>query len=198
MTTLIRTAVAALLAGTALLVGTAALAQPPDDDLAARRRRAVEASPRGPKFQVGRQEYQVVTGLRAARAPEDGARGPSLEAAGVSPAAVLERKGPWVVYQVTPGGGTPGTSREVAVNVRTGQLGVVTGIVAVRMGATSGARQLAGDNGLALEWVAASIGYAFLRVPPGGDVVAVAARLERSADVRSVEVEVQEAFAVPR
>jgi hypothetical protein len=60
------------------------------------------------------------------------------------------------------------------------------------------AAALARDHGLALEYVAEGIGWAFLRVPDGRDVIATAAELAADPRAKVVEPEVREHFPVPR
>ena len=189
------TAAASLL----LLTAGADLLPPSRPDPAREQRRAFVAGlPRGASFRSAGQSYQMAGNVRAlpaaAKAPEQ-----VLQAAGLSTAEVLERKGAFLLVrepgalsqavQATPAGSD---SHPVAINARTGGLGVVTGLITVRLRSVVSAVPLAADHGLTLHSTATGIRAAFYRVPPNQDIVAAAAALTKDRRVRSAEIEVQE------
>jgi len=167
---------------------------------------------KGSPFQVGRQTYQVVVGLRAVvrgDAPADA----RLAALGISAGDLVEAKGPLVFFRQAPAGSTTparlaaaaavapleGVSTfPVVVNTVSGQLGALSGTLTVKLARVGDAGALAREHGLALDYVAEGIGWAFLRVPEGGDVIAAAAAVSRDARAKIVEPEVRAHFAVPR
>jgi hypothetical protein len=168
--------------------------------------RALASSlPQGPAFRSAGQTYRPVSGLRAAVRGQATAvqRMQSLGAAAVD---VVQEKGPYVIFRDAaagakalgaPAGNDPRAAFSVVVNTRTGRLGIADGLVTAKLADVKLARGLADAHGLALEFVAEGIRYAFFRVPPGGDLVEAAAALARSRGVVSAEVDVREEFAVP-
>jgi hypothetical protein len=181
-----------------------ALAQPsglsPEDVKALAR-----SLPQGAEFRSSGQTYRPVAGLRAALRGPDGAV-QRVVALGGSAADVVAEKGPYVVYRDTSaaapaGGGTPLVNQVstfgVVVNTRTGQLGIADGLLTAKLSDIGAAREIAAANGLALDFVADGIGYAFFRVPVGRDLAAAAAAVAGDTRVKSAEVDVRESFAVP-
>ncbi len=161
--------------------------------------------PQGPTFRSGGQTYRPVAGLRATVRGQATAveRMRSLGAADVD---VVQEKGPYVIFRdatatttATARQAAPGADATlpVVVNVRSGRLGVLDSTVVVKLKDVRSAPELAVANGLTLEFVAEGIRYAFLRVPPGRDVVAAAAAVARDPGVVLAEPEVRERFAVP-
>jgi hypothetical protein len=183
----------------------------PSADPAARRAQIVSSAEKGASFQAGRQTYRVVVGLRAT------ARGPStaeerLATLGVPAADLLESRGSLVIYRKAAAGRTTSarisaasavvsvdqdSTFPVVLNYRTGQLGALSGVVVVKLAPGADAQALAQANGLAVDYVAEGIGYAYLRVPDGRDVVAAAAALARDKRARSAHPEVRETFPAP-
>ncbi len=201
-----------IVAAVVFLLPAVALAQVAASAQETRRTRIVASAQKGAPFQEGRQAYQVIVGLRAAvRGP--GTAEARLSALGVPTADLVEEKGPFVVYAravrvPTAEGGLAAASAvnsvdssptyPVVVNVRTGELGVLPGVIIVKLARPADAEPLATANGLAVDFVAENIGYAFLKVPDGRDVVAAAAAVARDPRVTTAYPEVREHFAVPR
>jgi hypothetical protein len=168
-------------------------------------RALAKSLPQGATFKSAGQTYRPVSGLRAA------VRGQStavqrMQALGAADVDVVQEKGPYVIFRDAAAGAAvlgakgpnePQATFSVVVNARTGRLGIADGLVAVKLTDVKLARELADAHGLALEFVAEGIRYAFLRVPPGGDLVAAAAALAKARGVVSAEVDVREEFAVP-
>ena len=185
----------------ALLLALAAspsLAQDPGA-LAARRTRALAAAPLGDSFRSSGIDYRIVRGIRAIERGAGHTVAQRLAMQGAPSDALLEEKGPYLVYQ-EPAGTAPASAapgRAVAVDARTGRLGIVTGTVVVRVASQAQAEAVARETGIALEYYAPSIGRAFYQVVAGGDAVAAAARLAARPGVSDVEVDVQVAFRVP-
>ncbi len=170
------------------------------------RRALVESLPKGAAFQSGGQEYQLLGGVRAVlRRPEVGER-QALETVGATQADVLEAKGGFLVFLESPSAApvaartaTPlASTLPVAVNKRTGGLGIVLGSLTVRLRNPAAAEAVGRDHGLRLTLSAPALSTAFYEVPQGQDIQAAAAELARDGRVTSAEVEVKEHFAVPR
>jgi len=191
-----------------LLPSAACLAQEKGAVAAAalQRRALVESLPKGTAFRSGGQEYQIVGGVRAvARAPEAGER-QALAAVGAAPADLIEAKGSFLVYREaasaapvaarTAAGG--GSTLPVAVNRRTGGLGVVLGSLTVRLRDPAAAEAVAREHGLRLTFSAPHLSTAFYQVPEGKDIQAAAAELAGDGRVTAAEIEVKEHFAVPQ
>jgi hypothetical protein len=70
-------------------------------------------------------------------------------------------------------------------------------VVVVKLAPGADAQALAQANGLAVDHVAVGIGYAYLRVPDGRDVVAAAAALARDKRARAAYPEIRETFPSP-
>ena len=194
-----------------VLVPSAAMAQSSAASSSARARIVADAQ-KGSPFQVGRQTYRVVVGLRAT-ARGDASADARLAALGIPPGDLVETKGPLVFFRqapaattaparlaaasaVAPVDGAP--TFPVVVNTVSGQLGALSGTLTVKLAKVSDAAALARDHGLTIEYVAEGIGWAFLRVPDGGDVIAAAAKVARDPRAKAVEPEVRTHFAVPR
>ncbi len=182
------------------------------DATRARRAELVAASQKGPEFRNDKQTYRVVVGMQALPRGDAGASAQALKL-GFSTADVVEQKGPYVIVTRAPVGATATLRLEAAsglaevsgapafpvvVNVRNGQLGVVSGTLVVKMADVGEAAALAEANGLGVEYVAEPIHYAFLRVPAGRDVLAVLAALRRDARVSSAYAEIRETFNAAR
>ena len=159
------------------------------------------AAPKGAAFRSAGQEYRVVPTIRAVRDTGPASASRSLTAAQASGLEVLERKGPYTLF-VDRGGDSPAAApaqtSAVAVNQRSGQLGIITGTITARVASKAAAQAAAKGAGVALELVSPSSGYAFFRAPAGTDVLAAAAALAARPEVKGVEVEVREAFDEPQ
>ena len=208
MTSWNRLGILLLLAAVPLIAG----AQAPADSPAPRRATLVAEAEKGAPFQSGRQTYRLVVGLRATVEGNVASPSERLAAVGVAPDALVERRGPFLLFR-QPATAPTATARlaaasavtvvdrtptyPVAVNARTGQLGIVPGTIVARLGKVGDAAALARAGGLEVEYVAEPIGYAFFLVPDGKDVVAAAAALAADPRVQSADVEIREHFAVP-
>jgi len=194
------------------LLPFAATAQSSAAAASSARARIVADSQKGTPFQVGRQTYQVVVGLRAV-ARGDASADAQLATLGIPAGDLVEARGPLVFFRQAPAGSTAparlaaaaalapvgGVSTfPVVVNTVSGQLGALSGTLTVKLAKVGDAGALARDHGLALDYVAEGIGWAFLRVPDGGDVMAAAAAVARDPRAKIVEPEVRAHFAVPR
>ncbi len=191
----LRVHAAVALASLALLPVFAS-AQAKKSTVGAARAQAVAAAPEGASFRSAGQEYRIVPTLRAVKVAGGASSGASLSAVGAGPGALLERKGPYALY-VEPAGETPAAASQtvaVAVNARSGQLGVLTGTITARVGSAAAAAAAAKGAGLVLDLVTPASGFAFFRAPPGADVLAAAAALAARPEVQGVEVEVREAY----
>lgn len=175
------------------LPGTA-LAQPGETELEARRGRVVAEAAKGPAFRSSGQDYRVVSGVRASETARDASPGSRLAEAGVAEEDLLEVKGRYAIHLERAGsrGGGGAATFAVAVNTRSGALGVVTGTVTGRVGTAAEAEAAARAAGLRLDFFAESTGYAFFQVRAGGDPFGAAARLRARAGMKDVEVEVRE------
>jgi hypothetical protein len=118
-------------------------------------------------------------------------------------AELVEEKGPFAIFREGAAAATeatragPAETHPVAVNERTGNLGVVPGTLVVRLREGSSAGELARAHGLSLDFHAAHLGTAFFRAPAGASLPAAAARLAADPRVRSAEIEVKEHLAEP-
>jgi hypothetical protein len=179
---------------------------------AARRAELVAASPKGPEFTNDRRTYRVVAGMQAVRLG-DATAVARAEALGLPAAAVVEQKGPYAIVERGTAADAPANrlaaasaiasvdgerAFPVVVNARTGQLGVVSGTIIVKLADLADADALAKANGLSVEYVAEPIGFVFLGAPAGTDVLAMTAALGRDPRVILAYAEIREHFAVPR
>jgi hypothetical protein len=179
---------------------------------AARRAALVAAAPKGPEFENDRRTYRVVTGMQAVKLG-DATANARAAALGLPATAVVEQRGPYAIVERGAATGTLASAVEAAsavsaiaaepsypvvVNTRTGQLGVVSGTIIVKLATVADADALAKANGLSVEYVAEPIGFVFLGAPAGTDVLAMTAALGRDPRVILAYAEIREHFAVPR
>ena len=172
---------------------------------AERHRALVESLPRGPAFESGGERYQPVEGIRAVVRRPGESFDDALARAGAAPSDLVEPKGRFLLFRQGPAApgaarpaASPGRTCPVAVNARTGKLGVVLGSIVARLRHVMDARAVAADHGLAVAFVAPQLSTAFYRVAPGQDAQAAAAALARDGRVEWAEVEVKEHVAEPR
>jgi hypothetical protein len=170
----------------------------------ARRAGVVARLPLGPTLESGGERYRVLGGVRALARAAGETEAELLSRAGVSSEDVVERKGELVVHR-DPGAAARASApagadgaRAVALNVRTGGLGMVSGILNVRLRDRGAAAGVAAAHGLELVSAAPRLGLAFLRAPGGEDLHAIASALAQDARVAEAEIEVLEHLAVPR
>jgi hypothetical protein len=196
----------------AALAAFPAMAQVTTAALAQRRSEVLTSALKGPAFTAGaRPKYQVVVGLRAVL--DEGSSPEARLAALRRPASSLvEAKGPYVLFQETVTGATSRarvaaasvvvpldgtTSFPVVLNTQTGELGVLPGIVVVKLRDPADAASLAKENGFALEYLAEPIRYGFFRVPDLRNVIEAAAKLAADPRVEDAYPEVREHFPSP-
>lgn len=174
-----------------------ALGQPGEAELAARRARVVADAAQGPAFRSSGQEYRVLRGIRASETTPDASPGSRLAVAGLADEDLLEVKGRYAIHVERRGAPVAGgaATHAVAVNTRSGALGVVTGTVTARAGTAAEAEAAARAAGVRLEFFAEATGYAFFRVPADRDPFAAAARLR--SRMKDAEVEVLERNNLP-
>jgi len=156
--------------------------------------------PTGSKITSNRQQYQILSGVRAAEVKTDELPQQALTRMGGG--QLIETKGSFVVFTAAQQSAASvtsvnGTSYPTAVNARTGGIGIVPGTINVKLKNSASAAAIAADQGLEVVGVFAHLQTAFFRVKPGQDVVAVAAALAADARVVSAEVEVIEHINVP-
>ncbi len=169
------------------------------------RRAFLDALPQGAPFRSRGQQYRIVGGVRAVARESGEADADALARAGAAAGDAVESKGHYLVFRQGAAAPLPAQARSrqadtlpVAVNARTGNLGVVLGTIAARLRKPSDAAAIAADHGLELVAAAPPISMAFYRPPPGQDVQAAAAALARDARVASAELEVKEHLAEPQ
>ena len=123
----------------------------------------------------------------------------ALETLGAEPQALLETRGPYLVYRtgpdetpaprLTPGGPT---SLPVVRNTRTGRLGVLTGTLAVRLAEDASAENLAKAHDLTVGNRLAGLGVVFLRSGPGRDLFALVQELASDRRVKEARLDILE------
>ncbi len=182
-----------------LSLPSAAVGQSKGKGHASLREQAVAVAPKGVSFRGSGQEYQVVLGIRAADEGRSAAVGAKRANGRSSRSDLLERMGPYAIYREPVGAmATAGaTTRAVAVNTRSGQLGVITGTITARVASMAQAGTAARVAGVMLEHFTESTGYAYFHVPDGGDALAAAASLQTSSVLKGVQVEVREGYDEP-
>ena len=158
--------------------------EPPPGMSAQARAALVKEAPKGPEFRSSGQTYRIVGGLRATALPTGASVDQGLAAVRSSPGELVDRKGPYLIFRqpAAQGAGVVPSARDVdwsrtlpvAVNVKTGRLGVVASVLVVKLKDVGAAPALAAANGLVLTFVAEGIGYAFFDVPDGQDLLAAA------------------------
>ena len=129
-----------------------------------------------------------------------------LSSLGVEGDEVLGTKGGFIIYKATGGPAQPvpalatlndGTVYPVVLNQRTGQLGIVSGMIAVKLPEMMDGDAVAQDHGIQLQSRYDHLGLAFYIVSIGEDVLSAAQALAADARVDSAEVEILEHFHVP-
>jgi hypothetical protein len=162
---------------------------------------AVARLPRGHAFTSAGEAYRIVGGVRAVRRAAHETESQTLARSGASASDVVDRKGSQYLVvrsRVAATATVPSSGYLAAVNGRTGNLGVLPGILEVRMRRGADPADLANGHGLAVVSSAPRLSLTFLRVPAGRDLAASAAALARDPAVESVEIEVIEHLAQPR
>jgi hypothetical protein len=192
-------ALAAVLFG----ITASACAQTPVDP--AQRQALLETLSRGPAFTSNNEQYQLLPGVRAAR--QTGSESQTLQSLGVPATALIERKGKFLMFQHAATGAAAGASLvrqdqhtlyPVALNPRTGQLGLMPGTISVMLKNPDAAAALAADHGVQLYRAFPQLKTAYYRVQPGQDILAAAAALAGDPRAASAEAEVVEYMRVPK
>lgn len=156
---------------------------------------------RGAPMTSNNEQYQVLSGARAARSKSQELPQQTLSRYGGG--QLIETKGAFVVFTAAQQGGASviqvngATSYPTVLNVNTGGIGILPGTLVVKLKNMANARAVAADHGLELVRAFAHLQTAFYRVKPGQDVVAAAAALTADARVASAEAEVIEHMKVP-
>lgn len=155
---------------------------------------------RGSNITSNNQQYQILTGVRAAesRSHEE----PQQTLTRMGGGKLIETKGTFVVFTAAQQSAASvisvdGTSYPTAFNPATGGIGIVPGTLNVKLKNMGSAAAIAADHGLEVVRVFAHLQTAFFRVKTGKDVVAAAASLSTDARIVSAEVEVIEHMNVP-
>jgi len=156
-------------------------------------------------FRSSGRHYQFASGIRAVALADGDTGDRALTSVGASPSDLIETRGKYVFFRKQAKGpmaaqrsanGRP--TLPVAVNVRTGGLGVVPGTLTARLKPASDGRTIAAERGIELLLETSHLGAAFFRVPVGRDIPAAAAALASDPRVLSAEIDVQEYFAEPQ
>jgi hypothetical protein len=159
----------------------------------------LQAAGSGAAITSNSQQYQILSGVRAAEIQTN--EQPQQALTRMGGGKLIETKGSFVVFsaQQSPASVTSvnGISYPTAYNSRTGGIGIVPGTLNVRLKNMRNAKAVARDHGLDVVRVFAHLQTAFYRVKPGQDVVAVAAALAADARVANAEIEVIEHINVP-
>jgi len=209
MTTRIAIVLLAGLAASALLAAGAQAQERKPADKPGRGQEFLQSLRRGEEIATRNERYVVLPDVRAVirhgvpEAPQE-----ALAALGVGPAEPLEVKGQFIIYHPLTVGSIAQANAvaqvdgqrvfPVAVNPRTGQFGIVTGSIAVRVENPADWEALAADYGLQLARRYEHLGVAFYQVAPQRDILA--ARRDLLADTRVIEAELEvlEHFNVPQ
>ncbi len=185
-------------------------AEKPGHARARDRRELLDSLARGRAFRSRGQSYELVgahaLGTGAATGSPSATRGAARSAPGSTSTQpeVVATKGPFsIVRDASPGpraalsqssAPTATDLLPVAVNTRTGELGVVLGTIVVRLRDPGFASAVASDHQLALSRAFPRLGLAFYRLPGPGDLFAASAALASDPRVLSSEIEVRERF----
>jgi hypothetical protein len=145
------------------------------------------------------QQYQILSGVRAAEIQSDELPHQTLTRMGGD--KLIETKGSFVVFSAQKSAASVtsvnGTSYPTAYNPRSGGIGIVPGTLNVKLKTSGKASAIAKDHGLDVVRVFTHLQTAVYRVKPGQDVVAVATALAADARVVNAEVEVIENINAP-
>lgn len=159
----------------------------------------LQASAAGLNIRSNNQQYQLLSGVRAAEAKVG--EQPQQTLTRMGGGKLIETKGSFVVFSSQQSASSVtsvnGISYPAAYNPRTGGIGIVSGNINVKLKNSGNAAAVAKDYGLEVVRVFAHLQTAFFRVKPGQDVVAVAASLAADARVASAEIEVIENINQP-
>ena len=155
--------------------------------------------PVGSNITSNKQQYQILSGVRAAELQTDEQPQQALTRMGGD--KMIETKGTFILFSAQQSAASVtsvnGTSYPAAYNTRTGGIGIVPGTLNVKLKNMSTANAVAAAYNLEVVRVFAHLQTAFYRVKTGQDVVSAAASLSADARVESAEVEVIEHLNVP-
>jgi len=160
----------------------------------------LQSAGRGTTISSNNQQYQILTGVRAAESLSK--EQPQQTLTRMGGGKLIETKGSYVVFSAAQQSAASvtsvnGTSYPTVLNSRTGGIGIVPGTLSVKLKNSANAAVIAADHGLEVVRIFAHLQTAFYRIKPGQDVVAAAAALSADARVASAEVEVIEQINVP-
>ena len=130
-----------------------------------------------------------------------------LNSIGMAGAEVLESKGGFLLFKTKPAVPTEASAKlalpngrasyPVAFDRRTGELGIVSGALRVKLRNMDDAPGLAGDYGVRLYRRYDHIKFAIFQTGPGQDIFAVAQKLAADPRVESADAEILTYFNVP-
>lgn len=161
----------------------------------------VQTAAKGSTMTSNKEQYQVLTGMRAAESR--GQEAPQQTLSRIGGGKLVETKGAFVVFTATPQktasvASTNGaTTYPTVLNTRTQNIGILPGTLSVKLKNMADSSAVAASHGLDVVRVFAQLGYAYYRVKPGQDVLAAAASLSADTRVSSAEAEVIEHAQVP-
>lgn len=166
----------------------------------AERAQLLQTVARGASISSNNQQYQMLSGVRAAQSNPAEKQQHTLSRMGGG--KLIETKGSFVIFSAPQQSQASvaqlnGTSYPTALNTRTGGIGIVPGTLTVKLKNSAGAPAIANDHGLEVVRVFTHLKTAIFRVKSGQDVVAVATALAADARIESAEVEVIEHLNVP-
>jgi hypothetical protein len=159
----------------------------------------LQAAGSGSNITSNKQQYQILSGVRAAEV-QTGEQ-PQQALTRMGGGKMIETKGSFIVFSSQQSAASVtsvnGTSYPTAYNARTGGIGIVPGTLNVKLKDSATAAAVAKTYSLDVVRVFAHLQTAFFRVKPGQDVVAAAASLAADARVVSAEIEVIEHINAP-
>jgi hypothetical protein len=165
----------------------------------------VKSLERGKQMKGSREQYQHLTQVFAV-ALESSSETPeqAVARAGGSGAQLVETKGRLVLYraqtagpaQMKRAGGT--IVYPTAVNIRTGTLGVLTGMLIVKPKNMADADAIGGSHGLEKSKVYPQLQTVFYRAKANVDIADVSAALQADPRVESAYPEIVERVRVPK
>jgi hypothetical protein len=155
----------------------------------------VASLPRGRSISVNAETYQLLTDVAVTGG------GSAQSPAGAASSTPLASKGPYRFYRqqqtraaAALTASVTGAVYPAVVNVQSGELGVVTGSIAVKLKNMADAATFGAADGLVLDSSFPNINLAIYRVATGRDVFDVSAKLSSDARVLTVTPEIMENF----
>jgi hypothetical protein len=191
-----------------MLIPPAALAQKYGESAktgAVERTAMLKTLERGKQMKGSREQYQHLTQVFAV-ALENSSETPeqAIARVGGSGAQLVETKGKLVLYreqmagpaQIKRAGGT--TVYPTAMNVRTGSLGVLTGVLIVKPKNMADAEAIGSSHGLEKSKAYPQLQTVFYKAKAGADLADVSASLQADPRVESAYPEIVEHVRVPK